>query len=151
MDRFSNPFRELDLLRRGIDQVFSDMWPGFSGRGSLFLPGRSARGYPLINLYGDPEQYVVEAFAPGLDLGSLDVSVQGNLLTISGEKKPLPDVKPEAYHRNERSAGKFVRSYQLDCEINEGAVSAEYKRGILTITLPKSESAKPKKIAVSVK
>jgi HSP20 family protein len=151
MDRFFRPFSELEGLRRGIDQLFSDTWPGSLGRGSLFLPGRSARGYPLVNLSGDPEKYVVEAFAPGLDLGSLDVSVQGNTFTISGEKKPIPDVKPEAFHRNERSAGKFMRSYQLDCEINEADVKAEYKNGILTITLPKSEKAKPKKIAVKVK
>jgi HSP20 family protein len=151
MDRFFNPFREMEALRRGIDQVFADTWPGFRGRGSLFLPGRSARGYPLMNLSGDPEKYVVEAFAPGLDLGSLEVSVQGNTLTISGEKKPVQNVKPEAYHRNERSTGKFVRSYQLDTNIDEAGVNAEYKNGILTITLPKSEAAKPKKIAVSVK
>lgn len=150
MDRFFSPFSELEALRRGIDQVFSQTWPGSLGRVSSFLPGRSARSYPLINLSGDPEKYVVEAFAPGLDVASLDVSVQGNTLTISGEKKPVPDVRPEAYHRNERSTGKFVRSYQLDCEISEGDVNADYTNGILTITLPKSEKAKPKKIAVRV-
>jgi HSP20 family protein len=141
----------MEVLRRGIDQLFADTWPGSLGRGSWFLPGRSARGYPLINLSGDSEKYVVEALAPGLDLGSLDVSVQGNVFTISGEKKPVHDIKPEAFHRSERSTGKFVRSYQLDCEINEADVKAEYKNGILTITLPKGEKAKPKKIDVNVK
>ena len=151
MDRFFSPLRELDVWRRGIDQLFTDMWPGYPGRGSLFLPGRSARGYPLINLSGDSEKYVIEALAPGLDLGSLDVSVQGNQITISGEKKPLAGIKPEAFHRNERSTGKFVRSYQLDCDIDENNVKAEYTNGILRVTLPKSETAKPRKIAVSVK
>ena len=151
MDRSYNPLYELEALRRGIDQVFAGVWPGFAGRGSLFLPGRSARSYPLVNLWGDNEKFVVEALAPGLDLDSLDVSVQGNTLTISGEKRPLSDVQPEAYHRNERSAGKFLRSYQLDCEIDETAVKAEYTNGILAITLPKSERAKPKRISVSVK
>ena len=151
MDRFFRPFSELEALRRGIDQLFADTWPGSLGRGSLFLPGRSARGYPLINLWGDGDNYVVEALAPGLDLGSLDVSVQGDTFTVSGEKRPVAGVKPEAYHRNERSTGKFMRSYQLDCEIDEAGVKAEYKNGILTITLPKSEKAKPKNISVSVK
>ena len=151
MDRFFGSLRELEALRRGIDQVFADAWPGYTGRGSMFLPGRSARGYPLINLSGDFEKYVVEALAPGLDIETLDVWVQGNQVTISGEKKPLSDVKPEAFHRNERSTGKFVRSYQLDCEIDEKKVAAEYKNGILTITLPRSEAAKPKKISVNVK
>ena len=150
MDRWFNPFNELDALRREIDHVFTNKWPGFLGRGSLFLPGRSARSYPLINLFGDKDKYMVEAFAPGLDLDSLEVTVNRNVLTISGEKKPLPDVKPEAYHRCERSTGKFVRSYQLDGEVDDKKVKAEYKNGILTVTLPKSEAAKPKNIAVSV-
>jgi len=151
MNRFLSPFGELDLLRRGIDRMFDDMWPGFWGRGASFLPGRSARSYPLINLTAEPEKYVVDALAPGLDPKSLDISVRGDTLTISGEKKPLEGVEPEAYHRCERSTGRFMRSYQLDSEIDADAVSAEYKNGMLTITLPKSEKAKPKRIAVSVK
>jgi HSP20 family protein len=151
MDRFLSPFGELEALRRGIDQMFVDLWPGFRGRSSVFLPGRSARGYPLINLSGEPDKFIMEAYAPGLDLSTLDVSVKGNTVTITGEKKSIPNVKPEAYHRSERSTGKFLRSYQLECEINAVEVKAEYKDGILTIMLPKSEKAKPKKITVNVK
>jgi HSP20 family protein len=151
MDRFFSPFQELEALRRGIDQVFANAWPGPGGRGSAFLPGRSARGYPLVNLWGDKEQFVVEALAPGLDLESLDVTVQGSSLTIAGEKPRLVDVEPEAYHRSERSAGKFVRTYQLDCDIEEDAVTAAYTNGILKITLPKCAAAKPQRIAVDVK
>lgn len=151
MNRFLSPFGELEALRRGIDQMFVDLWPGFRSHSSVFLPGRSARGYPLINLSGESDKYVMEAYAPGLNLGSLDVSVKGNTVTITGEKLPLDDVKAEAFHRSERSTGKFVRSYQLECEINEAEVSAEYKDGILTISLPKSEKEKPRKIAVNVK
>lgn len=151
MDRFFSPFQELEALRRGIDQVFAGTWPGLGGRGSAFLPGRSARGYPLVNLWGDNEKFVVEALAPGLALESLDVTVQGNTLTIAGEKRRVVEVKPEAYHRSERSAGKFVRTYQLDCDIEEDAVAAEYTDGILRITLPKCAAAKPQRIAVDVK
>jgi len=151
MNRFLSPFGELEALRQGIDQMFLDLWPGFSGRSSVFLPGRSARAYPLINLSGEPDKYIMEAYAPGLDLSSLDVSVKGNTVTITGEKKALRDIKPEAYHRSERSTGKFLRTYQLDSEINDAQVKAEYKDGILAITLPKSEKAMPKKIAVNVK
>lgn len=151
MDRFFRPFGELEALRRGIDQLFDNTWPGSFDRGSWFLPGRSARGYPLINLSGDSEKYVVEAFAPGLDLESLDLTVRGNTVSISGEKKAIAGVKPEAFHRSERSTGKFIRSYQLDSDLDEENVQAEYKNGILTITLPKSERAKPKKITVNAK
>jgi len=149
MNRTMNPLRELEALRRGIDQVFAGVWPSYDRRGSMFLPGRSARNYPRVNLWGDSEKFTVEAFAPGLDLDTLDVTVQGNLLTIAGEKKPLTDVPAEAFHRNERSVGKFMRTYELDSDIDESTVEADYTNGILKIVLPKSEAAKPKKIAVS--
>jgi HSP20 family protein len=150
MDSYFRPFQELQTLRGAIDQLFADAWPGFFGRDSFFLPGQSARGYPLINLSADPENYVVDAFAPGLDVESLDISVQSNNLTISGEKKPTPELPRENFHRKERSAGRFLRSYQLDSEIETERVNAVYKRGILTITLPKSAAAKPKQIPISV-
>jgi len=149
MERFLNPFHELETLRRGIDQVFAGVWPGYGGGRARFLPGLSARGYPLVNLRADDERFVVEALAPGLDTDSLDVSVQGNTLTISGEKKPIPDVPAEAFHRNERSVGRFVRTYRLDCGIDPAGVTADYRNGILTITLPKSEAARPRKVSVT--
>ena len=151
MNRFMNRFHELEALHRGLDQVFAETWPGFLGPGSLFLPGRSARDYPLINLAADADAFTVEALAPGLDMKTLEITVQGNVLTIAGQKKPIEGVEPAAFHRNERSTGRFLRSYRLDCEIDESKVKAEYRNGLLKLTLPKSEAAKPRKIAVSVK
>ena len=80
----------------------------------------------------------------------LDLSVVGNTLAISGEK-PAPDaVTAEAFHRNERAAGRFVRSIDLPVEVNNEAVSAKYSDGLLMIILPKAETAKPKQIKVTV-
>jgi len=146
-----NPFGELDLLRQGIDDLFANIWPTGYGRRSVFLPGRSARGYPLLNIAADDDEVIVNAFAPGLDPKSLEVSVERNVLTIAGEKKPLPGVKPEQYHRNERATGKFIRKLQLDLEVDEEKVQAHYENGILTIVLPKSEVALPRKIDILVK
>jgi HSP20 family protein len=81
----------------------------------------------------------------------LNLTVVHNNLTISGEKKgPPDDIKPEAFHREERASGKFVRTITLPVEIDDSKVSAEYKNGLLLITLPKSEKAKPKQISVQV-
>jgi HSP20 family protein len=89
--------------------------------------------------------------APGIDPQSLNITVVHNTLTISGEKKGAPDeIKPEAFHREERARGKFVRTITLPVEIDDGKVGAEYKNGLLLITLPKSERAKPKQINVQV-
>ena len=116
-----------------------------------FLPGRLARAYPLINLHGDKDNLYVEAVAPGIDPESLNLTVVRNDLTISGEKKRLPgDIKPEMFHREERATGKFVRTITLPVEIDADKISAEYKNGLILITMPKSEKAKPRQIQVQV-
>jgi HSP20 family protein len=141
----------MGALRQELERVFDDYWPaGWPRRRSAFLPGRAARAYPLVNVYEDPEAVYVEALAPGLDADSLDVSVRGNTLTLAGEKKPLEGVPDEAYHRSERATGRFVRTLQLDADVDAEKVEARYENGIVTITLPKSEKAKPKQIPVSV-
>ena len=144
-----NIFHEIDDLHREIDRLVGSYRSEGRGRmRSSFLPGVSARGYPMMNVYEEKDAIVVEALAPGLDVDSLEISVSGNTLTLSGAKKPLPDVKPEAYHRNERAAGRFVRTLQLGSEVDENKGKASYENGILTVTLPKAERAKPKKIKV---
>jgi HSP20 family protein len=75
--------------------------------------------------------------------------VQGALV-IKGEKPGLAQVAAEAYHRNERAAGRFLRSIELPSEVDAARIMAEYRNGLLLVTLPKSEAAKPRKIAVSV-
>jgi len=93
----------------------------------------------------------VEALAPGADPQSFNISVVGDTLTLSGEKRRAAgEVKPEAFHREERAAGKFVRNIELPVEIDESKVKAEYKNGLLLITAPKSEKAKPRQISVQV-
>jgi len=146
--------RDLEDLRRQIGTVFDDfgtsgwLWP-FSR--VSFLPGRSPRGYPLLNVYDKEDQLLVEALAPGLDTESLEVTVEGNSLRIEGQKMALSqEIKAEAYHRKERSAGRFVRTLTLPGEVDTGAVSANYRNGLLLITLPKVESARPKKVSVKV-
>ena len=147
-----NPFVELDALRREIDRVFGEFGDGNRPYSrTAFLPGMSARSYPLLNVSEDKDHVYVEALAPGLDPEKLEISVLRDTLRIAGEKSPISgDIKPEAFHRNERSAGKFVRSLTLPTIVNGDKVSAEYKDGLLRITLPKAEEAKPKQISVSI-
>jgi HSP20 family protein len=144
-----DPFRELEALRREIDGAMRGRGNGPASR-AAFLPGRAARMYPMINLSEDKDAYYVEALAPGVEPESLEVTVVHNALTISGEKKPLGDVDPQAYHRNERATGRFVRSIDLPSEVDSEKVKADYSNGLLLITMPKAETAKPKQINVSV-
>jgi HSP20 family protein len=149
-----NPWHGIDLLRRDIDRAFEQAgWRngGRSGRAfpTAFLPGRAARAYPLVNVSEDAHALYVEALAPGLDPAAVQLTVQDNRLTITGEKRRLAaDIQPEAFHRSERAAGKFVRTLPLPVEVNHEQVQADYKNGLLLITLPKAEKAKPKQIQV---
>jgi HSP20 family protein len=152
MEIFWNPWNSMEALRRDIDRAFANAGimnePSFR---TAFLPGRAARRYPLINLYDDRDNIYVEALAPGMDPNALDLAVMRNILTIAGEKRRHPEnIKPEAFHRSERAAGKFVRSVELPVAVDTDKVKAEYKHGLLVVTLPKTSAAKPKQISVSV-
>ena len=145
------PFADLDELRRELERTLQDAWAERprAWRGA-FLPGRAARQYPLVNVSEDPANVYVEGLAPGVEPKSLDLTVIQGSLVIRGEKPGLAQVTAEAYHRNERAAGRFVRSIELPAEVDAARIRAEYRNGLLLITLPKSEAAKPRKIEVSV-
>lgn len=147
-----NPFVEMDSLRREIDRAFDEFGSGERpSRTVAFLPGRAPRTYPLINLLEDKDHLYIEALTPGVDPGSLHLTVVQDRLTLSGEKSRLPNaITPEAFHRNERASGKFVRTVNLPVEVDEARINAEYKNGLLIVTLPKAEKAKPKQIDIKV-
>jgi HSP20 family protein len=151
-----NPWQEMQRLRHELDRAFEQVgWRngGRNGRTfpTAFLPGHAARAYPLVNVSEDAQALYVTALAPGLDPAALQLTVQDNRLTIAGEKQRVAaEVQSEAFHRSERAAGKFVRTVTLPIDVEHGQVQAEYKHGLLVVTLPKAEKAKPKQIAVSV-
>jgi HSP20 family protein len=98
----------------------------------------------------DEGNVYVEALAPGVDPKSLDLSVMQGALTIKGEKPGLAQVTAEAYHRNERAAGRFVRAVELPVAVESGKVSADYRNGLLVVTLPKAEAARPRQVPITV-
>jgi HSP20 family protein len=144
---------EMEDLRKEVDQAFDRFGlPMARTSRTAFLPGYGARAYPLINLYEDQNTLYLETLAPGADPASFNISIVGDTLTLSGEKRRAAgEVKPEAFHREERAAGKFVRSIDLPLEVDDNNnPKAEYKNGLLLLTLAKSEKAKPKQITVQV-
>jgi HSP20 family protein len=147
-----DPFDGMEALRNEIDQAFSRVAPQFTPMfRTAFLPGRGAREYPLINIYDDKDTVYLEALAPGADPEAFNISIAGETLTLSGEKRRTPgDIKPESFHREERAAGKFVRTIDLPANVDDTKVKAEYKHGLLLVNLPKSEKAKPRQISVQV-
>lgn len=146
-----SPFRELDMLRREVERAFESFgpetaWPVFR---APFMT--RANIFPLLNLSEDKENMYIQALAPGLKGDTLEITVTDNVLRIAGEKEwYTAKVEPEAYHRREREGGKFVRAITLPADVAMDKVKAEYKEGVLLITLPKAEAAKPKQISVKV-
>jgi HSP20 family protein len=118
---------------------------GFRGH---TLGDRSAGVFPLINITENQDAYTLRAELPGIKAEDLDITVTGNSISISGERK-IPDEDLEAkYHRRERDAGKFSRVLSLAGQIDPSKVEANTENGVLTIVLPKAEAAKPQQIAV---
>lgn len=145
---------EMDRLRNSLDPVAGEdrglRWNLPFSRFS-FLPGRSARAYPLVNVTENDDAYAVDALAPGLNPETLKISATSNQVSIEGEKLATThEVSNERCHRIERSGGKFRRTIHLETEIDRGGVRADYNDGILSIMLPKSEDAKPRTIEVGV-
>ncbi|MCX8071711.1 MAG: Hsp20/alpha crystallin family protein [Candidatus Binatia bacterium] len=146
-----DPFQEIEALRREIDRAFESAGLRFPSllRTGLW-PARGERGYPPVNVYEDKDAFYVEVLVPGVDPNSVTITALRNSVTISGEKPRTATGKSEAIHREERSSGKFSRRIELPVEVDEAKAKAEYKNGVLLITLPKAEQAKPKAIAVQV-
>jgi len=138
----SGGISELDRIRRDLGRLFS-------GRNGVDGWDAPAGVFPLLNVSHDSENVYVRSEIPGVILDQLDVSVTGRSLTVSGERA-IPDEKaPVRYHRRERESGKFRRQFNLPTDVDSDRVEAKYQHGILMVVLPKSEKAKPKKIAIS--
>lgn len=142
-------FRELDNLRREVDEAFRGVGLG-RVLAPQFLTGAGTRRFPLVNISEDASDICVEALVPGIDPQGLEISVLRNTLTLSGERKAPETEKTHVWHRNERGIGKFSRTIELPAEIDANRISAQCRDGLLTVTLSKAETAKPKKIAIAV-
>ena len=136
-----SPFEELDRMKRQMDLLSEGI-----SRGAWREP--AAGVFPLMNVTEDKNNYYVRAELPGFNGDDLDISVTGDTLSIAGERKIPPEDEKATYHRREREAGRFSRIVTLPAQVDTGRVEAGCTDGVLQVTLPKAEAAKPKQIAV---
>jgi HSP20 family protein len=146
MVRF-DPFRELATMQDRINRIFGD---AYTRRYDDDLTQRG-EWFPPVDIYENANQEIVlKAELPGLAREDIDLRVENNTLTLRGERKRETEVKQEQYHRVERSYGAFSRSFSLPTRIDTEKVRAEFKEGVLSITLPVKAEAKPRQIEVAV-
>lgn len=151
LTRWQNPevaswpsFGRLSDLRNEIDRLFDLPLSGLS-QASPWLTGWS----PALDVYEDKDQFVVKAELPGMKKADIQVTFHNGSLSIAGERKSEHEGEEAGVCRTERYFGRFQRSVELPAGVAGDKVNAEYRDGILTITLPKAEEAKPKQVKVS--
>jgi HSP20 family protein len=134
-----DPFHE---FQREVGRLFESLEP--------LQTMRLARQFPPVNLYDAGDRYVLTAPAPGMAPNELELSITGETLTLRGERKRAEGVPDESYRRQERPMGRWTRTVTLPDRVEASQVNASYAQGVLTVTLPKAESARPRQIAVNV-
>lgn len=107
--------------------------------------------FPALDVYQDKDNVVAELAVPGIDPAKVDITIENDVLTVSGSTESKQEVKREDYYRKEVRTGSFSRSVVLPMAVKGNDAQAHYDKGVLTITMPKEESVKPKKVTVSVK
>jgi HSP20 family protein len=141
------PFRELDELRdEDIDRLFEQTFDRTT-RCEVPVP----RGWePSVDIFDHENEMVVRTEIPGMSQKDINISVSGNTLTISGERKSEKEIKEDDYYCCGRSYGRFQRDIALSQGVDTEDIKAAYKNGILEVVIPRKEEAKPKKIEVAV-
>ena len=137
---FKKPGHPLEGFRREMDRVLEDFLSGWGARKGGFVPA--------LDVHETESDVVVTVEVPGLSAKEIDISVSDDVLTVRGEKKTEHEEEGRNYHLIERSCGSFHRSVPLPASVKSGEAAASCKEGVLTVTLPKAEKARARKIEI---
>ena len=141
-----DPFSELSTLQERMNRLFEESLPSTRREEDLNL----GEFYPAVDIKEGDKAITLKAELPGIKKEDVHIDVNDGVITLGGERKFEKEDKKEDYHRIERSYGNFHRSFTLPSTVDIGAIKATYKDGILEVTLPKTEEAKPKSIPVDI-
>jgi HSP20 family protein len=141
------PFRDLMTLQDRMNRLFEESVGRFRGYDESIDSGVWS---PAVDIYETEHDIVLKAELPEVKQENIDIRLENNTLTLKGERKFEKETKEENYHRMERRYGSFSRSFTLPSTVDQDKIKAEYKDGILTVTLPKKDEVKPKQIKVGI-
>jgi HSP20 family protein len=142
-----DPFRDLMAIQDRMNRLFQETMARQRGQEEIEVGQWS----PAVDIVETADRIVVRADLPGLDQSEIEVRVDDNMLTLRGDRRTASDARPEDYHRAERPHGPFVRSFGLPPHVDQAAVRATQKNGVLEVTLPKKKEAKVSSIKVDVR
>ena len=140
-----DPFRDLRTLQEEVNRLFSTNLTQDFGEEAI---GRGAWN-PSVDIYENKDHIVLEAELPGMSREDFDLSVENNVITLRGERRFEKQDETDNYHRVERSYGSFTRSFTLPQTVSAEGATAEYRNGVLRVTLPKREETKARRIEVA--
>ena len=142
------PVRELTTLQNEMNRLFSTFFDNPAGNGTNGPALR--RWVPAMDFVETDDHFVLKADLPGLDANDVNIEVEDNVLTVSGERKVEHETQREGYYRLERSSGEFRRSLTLPEGVKLDDIAASFDKGVLEIRIPKPEQRKPRKVEISV-
>jgi HSP20 family protein len=140
------PVRELNTLQSEMNRLFNTLFDAPTPTAN----GAVRRWIPAMDLVETDDDFVLRADLPGLSEGDVNIELEDNVLTVSGERKSEHEERKEGYYRVERASGNFSRSLTLPEGVNAEAIKANFENGVLEIRIPKPEARKPRKVAISV-
>src|SRR3954471_15354386 len=140
------PVRELNSLQSEMNRLFNTFFDNPTGANG----GGLRRWIPPMDLVETEEHFVLKADLPGLDAGDVNIEVEDNVLTVSGDRKVEHETKREGFYRLERASGEFRRSLTLPAGVKLEDIAASFDKGVLEIRIPKPEQRKPRKVEIAV-
>jgi len=140
-----NPFQELNRLQREMNALFETQVQQGTAENPMVCDW-----HPSVDVYEDNERFLLTAELPGVDANKVDIRVEDNRITLRGERALEREDKKEHYHRIERAYGTFARTFTLPTTVDATKISADYKLGLLQISIPKKPEVMPKQITVRV-
>ncbi len=140
-----NPLNEMTRLQRDMNDLFYNRLRVNEDESDTFAGWR-----PEVDVFEDAERFVLSAELPGIEKDNVDIRVEDHALTLSGERKMEFEERKESYHRIERTYGRFSRTFSLPETVDSEKILAEYRQGVLRVTIPKKAQVLPKKIAIKV-
>jgi HSP20 family protein len=142
-----DPLKDLMTIQERVNRLFHEGMGQRAGQADL----QASQWTPAVDIFETPEKIVFRADLPGVEQDDIELKVEDGTIVLRGQRRPAAEPRPEDMHRSERPAGAFVRSFSLPTNVDQSAIRASQRNGVLEVVLPKKQESKAKSIRIEVK